>query len=115
MKPNFEIELLPEAVDFLEKLDAKSREKIYYNVKKSQFVNDNELFKKLNEVIWEFRTIYNGKVFRLFAFWDRIDGIETLVIATHGLLKKTKKTPIREIKKAEEIRRDYFLHKAKQK
>jgi hypothetical protein len=84
MKPNFEIELLPEAVDFLEKLDAKSREKIYYNVKKSQFVNDNELFKKLNEVIWEFRTIYNGKVYRLFAFGDRIDGLETLVIATHG-------------------------------
>jgi phage-related protein len=115
MKPNFEIELLPEAVDFLEKLDAKSREKIYYNVKKSQFVNDNELFKKLNEFIWEFRTIYNGKVYRLFAFWDRIDGFETLVIATHGLLKKTKKTPTKEIKKAEEIRRDYFLHKAKQK
>jgi len=89
MKPNFEIELLSEAVDFLEKLDAKSREKIYYNVKKLQFVNDNELFKKLNEFIWEFRTIYNGKVYRLFAFWDRIDGLETLVIATHGLLKKT--------------------------
>ena len=115
MKPNFEIELLPEAVDFIEKLDAKSREKIYYNVKKSQFVNDNELFKKLNEFIWEFRTIYNGKVYRLFAFWDRIDGFETLVIATHGLLKKTQKTPNKEIKKAEEIRRDYFLHKAKQK
>ena len=84
MKPNFEIELLPEAVDFLEKLDAKSREKIYYNVKKSQFVNDKELFKKINEFIWEFRTIYNGKFYRLFAFWDRIDGFETLVIATHG-------------------------------
>ena len=84
MKPNFEIELLPEAVGFLEKLDAKSREKIYYNVKKSQFVNDKELFKKINEFIWEFRTIYNGKLYRLFAFWDRIDGLETLVIATHG-------------------------------
>ena len=30
MKPNFEIELLPEAVDFLENLDDKAREKIYY-------------------------------------------------------------------------------------
>jgi mRNA-degrading endonuclease RelE of RelBE toxin-antitoxin system len=29
MRPNFEIELLPEAVDFLEKLDDKTREKIY--------------------------------------------------------------------------------------
>jgi hypothetical protein len=75
---------LPEAIDFLEKLDNKSREKIYYNLKKSQFIYDNELFKKLNEYIWEFRTLYNGNSFRMFAFWDRIDGIETLVIATHG-------------------------------
>lgn len=46
MKQNFEIELLPEAIEFLENLDDKSREKIYYNIKKAQFVNDNELFKK---------------------------------------------------------------------
>ena len=111
MKPNFEIELLPEAIDFLEKLDNKSREKIYYNLKKSQFIYDNELFKKLNEYIWEFRTLYNGKSFRMFAFWDRIDGIETVVIATHGLVKKTQKTPQKEIEKAEEIRRNYFLQK----
>jgi len=110
-KPNFEIELLPEAIDFLEKLDNKSREKIYYNLKKSQFIYDNELFKKLNEYIWEFRTLYNGNSFRMFAFWDRIDGIETVVIATHGLVKKTQKTPQKEIEKAEEIRRNYFLQK----
>lgn len=47
MKPNFDIELLPEAVEFLENLDDKTREKIYYNIKKSQFVNDNELFLKI--------------------------------------------------------------------
>lgn len=68
MKPNFEIELLPEAVEFLENLDTKAREKIYYNIKKSQFVNDNELFKKLNDFIWEFRTLYSGKAYRLFLF-----------------------------------------------
>lgn len=102
---------MPEAIDFLEKLDNKSREKIYYNLRKSQFIYDNELFKKLNEYIWEFRTLYNGKSFRMFAFWDRIDGIETVVIATHGLVKKTQKTPQKEIEKAEEIRRNYFLEK----
>jgi hypothetical protein len=46
MKPNFDVELLPEAIEFLEKLDVKSRDKIYYNIKKAQFINDNELFKK---------------------------------------------------------------------
>lgn len=84
MKSFFEIELLNEAVTFLENLDPKTREKIYYNLKKSQFVNDNELFKKLNDSIWEFRTLYNSKAYRLFAFWDKIDGKDTLVVATHS-------------------------------
>ena len=51
MNPNFEIELLPEAVDFLENTDEKAREKIYYNIKKAQFFNDKQLFKKLNDFI----------------------------------------------------------------
>ena len=115
MKPNFDIELLPEAVDFLENLDNKTREKIYYNLKKAQFVNDNELFKKLNDFIWEFRTLYQGKAFRLFSFWDKSGSTETLVVATHGILKKTQKTPIKEIKKAEEIRKQYLENKIKNK
>ena len=111
MKPKFRIELLPEAVEFLEALNDRTREKIFYNLKKSQHINDNELFKKLNEFIWEFRTIYNGKVFRLFSFWDKTDGSETMVIATHGILKKTEKTPPKEINKAEEIRKQYLDNK----
>lgn len=115
MNANFDIELLPEAIEFLEKLDVKSREKIYYNIKKAQFVNDNELFKKLNEFIWEFRTMYNGKTFRLFSFWDKSGEQETLVVATHGILKKTQKTPTKEIKKAEEIRVQYLEYKQNKK
>ena len=53
MKRNFEVALLPEAIDFLESIDEKTREKIYYNIKKSQFVTDSNLFKKLNDFIWE--------------------------------------------------------------
>ena len=113
MKPNFVVELLPGAIEFLETLDDKTREKIYYNIKKAQFVNDNELFKKLNDFIWELRTLYNGKAYRLFSFWDKMDGKEALVVATHGILKKTQKTPHREIKRAEEIRRQYLNNKTK--
>jgi phage-related protein len=115
MEKNFDIDLLPEALDFLEKLDDKAREKIYYNIKKSQFAIDNELFKKLNNFIWEFRTLYNSKSYRLFAFWDKTQEQETLVIATHGILKKTQKTPTKEIKKAEEIRKGYLENKLKKK
>ena len=66
MKPNFEIELLPEAIEFLEAVDEKTREKIYYNIKKAQFVHDDELFKKLNDFIWEFRTLYTAIISALF-------------------------------------------------
>lgn len=112
MKPNFEVEFLQEAVDFLEQLDDKTREKIYYNIRKAQVVSDKELFKKLNDFIWEFRTLYNGKAYRLFSFWDKtVIGKQTLVIATHGILKKTQKTAVKEIKKAEEIRKKYFDYK----
>ena len=115
MKPYFEIELMQEAIGFLENLESKTREKIYYNLMKSQFVNDNELFKKLTDSIWEFRTLYNNKAYRLFAFWDKVNGKDTLVIATHGVLKKTQKTPPKEIKKAEDIRKQYLENKSKNK
>jgi phage-related protein len=108
MSSYFEIELLPQAVEFLDSLDEKAREKIYFNMRKAQFVKDDDLFKKLNEYIWEFRTLYNSKAYRLFAFWDRSGEKETLIIATHGILKKTEKTPLKEIRKAEETRRQYF-------
>jgi phage-related protein len=115
MKSNFEIELLPEVIEFFDGLDNKTREKIYYNIKKAQFLNDKELFKKLNDLIWEFRTLYKGKAYRLFSFWDNTENDKTLVVSTHGIIKKTQKTPIKEIKKAEEIRMHYFEYKTKNK
>lgn len=44
-----------------------------------------------------------------FAFWDTENN--TLVIATHDIIKKTQKTPAKEIAKAEQIRKQYFEHK----
>ena len=113
MKQNFDVEFLPEAVEFLNNLDDKAREKIYYNIKKSQFINDNELFKKLNDNIWEFRTLFNGKAYRLFSFWDKTKEEKTLVVAAHGIVKKTQKTPTKEIEKAEVIRKQYLNEKNK--
>ncbi len=109
--PNFKIDLLEEASTFLENLDEKTKEKIFYNMRKSQIVNDDELFKKLNEFIWEFRTLYSGKAYRLFAFWDKTTENDVVVIGTHAILKKTQKTPLKEIKKTEEIRKQYLANK----
>jgi hypothetical protein len=38
-------------VEFLENLDEKVRDKIIYNITKSRFSNDKELFKKLKDEI----------------------------------------------------------------
>lgn len=53
-----------------------------------------------------------------FVQWNLIQDIgiwdtekETLVIATHGFVKKSKKTPAKEIAKAKEIRRIYYKNK----
>ena len=100
MKEKFSVKLLEEAKLFLDSIEEKARDKIVYNMNKAKFSNDNELFKKLKDEIWEFRTLYNKTYYRLFAFWDKIDKIDTIVISTHGLIKKSDKTPQGEIAKA---------------
>lgn len=110
MKAKFNVIYMDEAIQFLESLDEKARNKIAYNIEKAMFVIDKELFKKMEgSDIWEFRTLYNGISYRLFAFWDTDK--ETLVVATHGCIKKTQKTPLKEIAKAEELRKLYFNFK----
>lgn len=106
IKPRFEVMYLEEADNFLQSLPIKVRAKIMYNIMVAQHENDPELFKKLNDDIWEFRTRFNGMAYRLFAFWDK--DIRAMVIATHGLVKKTQKTPQNEIRKAEAIMKIYY-------
>ena len=110
----FNVVFLSEAREFLLEINEKSRDKILFNIDKSKIKNDNELFKKLQGEIWEFRTLYNKTYFRIFAFWDKTEPIAILVLATHGIIKKTGKTPEKEIDKAENIRLRYFELKNKQ-
>ncbi|MDE7437946.1 MAG: type II toxin-antitoxin system RelE/ParE family toxin [Muribaculaceae bacterium] len=109
IQPRFEVKYLEEAVSFLQSLPIKARTKVLYNIVKAQHENDPELFKKLTDDIWEFRTRYNGVAYRLFAFWDK--DTKAMVIATNGLIKKTQKTPPREIQRAEMIMKTYYEQK----
>ena len=113
MEQKFEIVFLEEAFEFLSGLERKHSEKILYNIRKSQIENDSELFKKLNEDIWEFRTLYQGLQYRLLAFWDKTSTKNTLVISTHGFIKKRSKVPDNEIQKAIQIKAKYFTEKQK--
>ena len=81
-QPKFKIIYSEEVLDFLNSLNEKVKEKI------------------------KFRTKYSGSIYRIFAFWDTEN--DTLVVTTHGIIKKTQKTPSKEIKRAEDIRIEYF-------
>lgn len=102
------VRYLQEAVDFLKEVDTDVKKKILYNVKKVRLgVKDKEIFKKLEgSNIGEFRTLHSGNCYRLLSFWDT--RTDTWIVATNGFVKKTGKTPKKEIEKAETLRKDYF-------
>jgi phage-related protein len=109
----FETRFLEEADKFISTLDSKTARKVFYNIDLAEQTNDTKLFKKLKNDIWEFRTLYAGFQIRLLAFWDKTDGKETLVMATHGFIKKVDKVPANEIERAVRIREKYFDNKLK--
>ena len=109
----FQTRFLEDADTFISTLDLKTTRKILYNIDLAEQTNDAKLFKKLQNEIWEFRTKYGGLQIRLLAFWDKTDGIETFVFATHGFIKKVDKVPSNEINRAIQIRIKYFESKNK--
>ncbi|WP_418459932.1 type II toxin-antitoxin system RelE/ParE family toxin [Bacteroides sp.] len=108
-KERFKVVYSAGAKEFLQRITAKAREKIISNAHKASYTIDPKLFKKLTGTdLWEFRTLYDGKQYRLLAFWDKTKEVDTLVIASHGFIKKTDKTPIKEIERASKIMKEYF-------
>jgi phage-related protein len=109
----FETQFLEEVDKFISGLDAKTIKKILYNIDLAEQTNDPKLFKKLQSDIWEFRTKFGGLQIRLLAFWDKSDNKETLVIATHGFIKKVDKVPSNEIDRAVRLKKKYYSNKIK--
>ena len=94
--------------DYLDSLSEKQVEKVFFVLDLiEQFpVVPRKFFKKLEgtDDIWEARIQYGNNIFRLLGFFE---GSE-LVILNHAFTKKTQKTPRKEIKKAEQRKKDYF-------
>jgi len=99
----FDVELLSEALSFIESLDLKTRGKVLENIRISRFKTDPKLLKKVDKEIWEFRTKYASKQIRLLAFWDKRK--KALMICTSGFIKKSQKLPLKELNKAKRIRK----------
>ena len=107
----FETRFLEEANQFIADLSTKTIKKVFYNIDLAEQTNDPRLLKKLQNDIWEFRTKYEGNQIRLLAFWDKTNNKKTLVIATHGFIKKVDKVPAKEIERAVRLREKYFNSK----
>jgi phage-related protein len=94
---------------FLDCLESKEAQKILWVLKLIEELDriPSQYFKKLTgtEDIWECRVKTKSKAIRIFAFF--VNG-DTLVL-THGYAKKSQRTDARQIKLAENYRRDYFL------
>ena len=108
----FQTKFLEETDRFIAGLEPKAARKVLYNIDLAEQTNNPKLFKKLQKDIWEFRTSFGGKQIRLLAFWDKTEGRETLVLATHGFIKKVDKVPANEIERAVKIRTKYFDSKS---
>ena len=109
VKP-IEVILLAEADKFVEEIEVSARKKLFYAIRKTKMRVYGDWFEKLknSKDIFEFRVKDSNKFFRLFAFWDSTGDTETLIVCTHGLIKKTNKTPKQDIEKAEMIKGKYF-------
>lgn len=117
MEKPIEVIFLKQAEEFTNSIEDKPKKKLFQAIRKTKERLFGQWFTKLksSDGIFEFRVDDSGKFYRLFAFWDTEGEKETLVVATHGLIKKTNKTPPAEIRKAEQIKRDYFEEKKKNK
>jgi len=111
MEKPIEIVILPKAEDFLDSLEEPVRRKFTQSMRKTRQRIFGKWFEKLKNTdgIYEFRVDYNGKFYRIFAFWDSRGKEQTLILATHGLIKKTNETPKSEIYLAEQIKKNYLM------
>jgi len=105
-QPQFQVSLLDGARKFINSLEADVKSEIYSDMRAASITKDPHLFKKISPTIWEFRTKYKGLQYRTLAFWHKTQ--KAMVMATSGFIKKTQKTPPQEIKKAEQIMKQYY-------
>ena len=97
--------------EFLVSLPTKARQKAVYLLKLIHELETvpREYFKKLRNTddIWEVRIQFAGNIYRLLGFFEHND----LIILVNGFVKKTQKTPKKEIELAEYRKRQYLNRK----
>ena len=98
------------AKEFLLSLDTKMRAKMVNTI---SILQDNgyalrEPYSKyLSEGIFELRARVGSDITRVLYFFY----VDSRIVLTNGFIKKTNKTPIKEIEKAKKYRADYLKRK----
>ena len=96
--------------EFLDTLSDKVVQKIISVIElvEAEPIVPAKFFRKLVDTeLYECRVRWESNIFRLFCFFDRNDKI----VITNGFVKKTQKTPQREIERAKRYRRDYLARR----
>ena len=98
-------------INFYKGQDSKIQEKIEYVLDLVRFERQipKKFYKLLENTngIWEVRVITTFKSIRILCFQDEGD----LVVLTNCFVKKTQKTPKKEIKMAEKLKNEYLTEK----
>lgn len=117
MKKNEKIKIVfsPEAKLFQKGLSEKAQKKLDTVINRTRDGIPGDWFKKLpgTDDIYEFSADADNHFYRLFAFWDKQDKSNTLIVCTHGIAKKSNKTPAAAKKKAETMKKEWFAAKPK--
>ena len=94
------------AEEFIDSLDVKMRAKVFGRLELLE-EHGSELgmpfSRHLDDGIFELRTVAGNNITRILYFFV----VGRRVILTHGFVKKTRKTPAREIDRAKQIREDW--------
>lgn len=94
-------------LSFLLTLPEKLRAKVLWSVNLLEEMGNDlrePYSKELGDGIYELRTIQGSNIVRSLYFFFK----ERAIVITGGFLKKTRKTPVREIKKAVKHRNDWL-------
>ena len=97
---------------FMETLTEKVQEKIQYGLLllKTQDRLSKKFVKLIKDGIYELRTEFGGKIYRVFFIFDE----GQIIVLFNGFQKKTQKTPANEIEKAIKIKEAYYADKQSQ-
>ncbi len=106
-----EIKLLKEAISYFDECPEKIQIKFILAFDKTSIGLKGKWFKSIGDKIREFKLRDNEKFYRIFAFWDKSQNPNTLIVLTHGMNKKSNKTPSKEKSKAIKLLKLYFKNK----